>query len=338
MNPPADSGPELRRDPLSGEWVIVSPGRGYRPHSAAGPSPAQGSREEQAACPFCPGNESETPPALLTLPEAGSGEPWSVRVVPNRFPAVSPEGQGATGSEPLFRSKPARGFHEVIVETPRHDQEAPARRPAQVRLMIEAYRQRLAALMARPEIAYVVVFKNRGLAAGTSLDHPHSQVVALSQVPGEVRRRVQTARRHYRRTGRCLVCDLVAAERKDGRRLIFEADGFLAYAPFAAAAPYETLLVPLEHGAALTAASPATERGLATSLQSLLRKLDRTLDVPPFNLILRTAPKPWLTDPALHWYAQLVPRLSRAAGFELGSGVRINMVAPEAAARRLAAG
>ena len=137
---------------------------------------------------------------------------------------------------------------------------------------------------------------------------------------------------------RCLLCDLVAAERKDGRRLIFEEDGFVAYAPFAAAAPYETLLVPLEHRAALTAASPATERGLATSLQSLLTKLDLTLDEPPFNLIVRTAPKPWLTDAALHWYVQLVPRLSLTAGFELGSGVRINTVAPETAARTLVAG
>ena len=325
--------PELRRDPLSGDWVIVAPARGARPRSAPAAVVAPALDTAAAACPFCPGNEASTPASVLTLSEADGEGPWFVRVVPNLFPAVVPQTDVA-GSvrDGLFRAKPAAGVHEVVIETPLHDQELRARDSGQAYLTVLAYQLRLEALLTQRDIQHVAIFKNKGAEAGTSLAHPHSQIVGLNIVPPAVRLRVQTARAHRRSTGLCLICDLISREREAKARIVRDDDGFVAVEPYAAAAAGETLLLPEDHAPSFTAASKGQLERFAASLVSLLEALGRGFDDPPFNILLHTAPKRWLGDPALHWYLQLTPRLNRIAGFELGTGLRINPLAPEDAA------
>jgi UDPglucose--hexose-1-phosphate uridylyltransferase len=320
-------GPELRQDPLSNEWVIVAPGRARRPGEVAIPT---------TACPFCPGNEALTPPSLLLLQDEGAADAWFVRVVENLFPVVAGEGRHPrTFEDASFRSTQAVGAHEVVIETPHHDQEMALRGPAQLALSLRAYQDRLSTLMARDDIRYVVAFKNRGAEAGTSLPHPHSQIIGLARVPQSVRRRVQRARRHFRASGICLLCDLVQAERHKGGRVILDQDGFFAFAPFAQSVAGQILLVPLHHSPSLAAASEAEIAAMSRCLQLLLSKIDAALDRPPFNLILHEAPKPWRLDPALHWYWELIPRLTKLGGFELATGMSVNALSPEVFVRDL---
>jgi UDPglucose--hexose-1-phosphate uridylyltransferase len=320
-------GPELRQDLLSDEWVIVAPGRGRRPGEVAVPT---------TACSFCPGNEALTPPSLLLLQDEGAADAWFVRVVENLFPVAAGQGRHPpTFEDALFRSTQAVGAHEVVIETPHHDEEMAMRRPAQLALSLRAYQDRLSTLMARDDIRYVVAFKNRGAEAGTSLHHPHSQIIGLARVPQSVRRRVQRARRHFRASGICLLCDLVQAERHNGERVILDQDGFFAFAPFAQSVAAQILLVPLHHSPSLAAASAAEIAAMSRCLQLLLSKIDAALDRPPFNLILHEAPKPWRLDPALHWYLELIPRLTKLGGFELATGMSVNALAPEVFVRDL---
>ncbi len=228
----------------------------------------------------------------------------------------------------------ATGAHEVLIETPRHDLDLPDRDVEAVALMLEALHQRLEALQQRRGTRCVIAFRNHGHEAGTSLDHPHSQIVALDFVPPEVRRRVALQRRFYKRRGRCYVCSLIEDERRDGSRLVLESEGFVALTAYAGVAPGETLLLPLQHAASFTASREALSQQ-ATALHELTLRLRDAFDDPPYNLVLHSAPSRALNDPALHWFWQLTPRVTIEAGFELGTGVRVNPLSPEQAAAML---
>ena len=323
--PASEPGPVLRKDPLSQEWVIVAPARSNRPSLETGLV-----RE----CPFCPGNEALTPPSLLELRGQGPTAPWFVRVVENLFPIAARQQYRPAGTrDTLLRSIPAAGAHEVVIETPLHDQEMAAREPFELSLTLEAYRSRLAALMARDDIRHVFIFKNKGAEAGTSLAHPHSQIVALARVPDSVRRRFQVARRHFSTSGSCLLCAVVQEERKEEQRVVLDRDGFFAFAPFAQSVSGQILLVPLRHSPSFTTASPEEVAALSRCLKWLLTKVDAVLGQPAYNLILREPPKPWHVDPALHWYLEVVPRLTQFGGFELATGIPVSTLPPEAFVR-----
>jgi UDPglucose--hexose-1-phosphate uridylyltransferase len=334
-NTAAAPGPELRRDPLSGEQVIIAPGRLRRLLATRRTRAARAESERVADCPFCPGNEHQTPAPVLELAEPGSLHPWTVRVVPNLHPAISTQRPAPSGADDLLRGRAATGVHEVIVETPLHNQELLGRGLASTLLLLEAVQRRLKALDARPATRHVAVFKNMGVEAGASLEHPHSQIVALDFVPADVRRRLQTARRYHRANGGCLVCALVERERQAASRVVFESDGFIAFAPYASNSAGETLLIPRAHAASFTEATPDARERLGRSLIDLLRRARQAFDDPAYNLVLQTATSRWQPDAALHWYWQLKPRLTRLAGFELGTGLQINPMAPEEAASLL---
>ncbi|HEX5369796.1 MAG TPA: DUF4931 domain-containing protein [Dehalococcoidia bacterium] len=321
--------PELRRNSLTGEYVIVAPARGRRPHSQPLEREKHPVPRYDPDCPLCPGNESETPPPLLVLQGDEDGGEWSVRVVPNRYPVVAP-GHGGPGSTDGV----ATGAHEVLVETPRHDLDLPDRGVDSVAQMLEALHQRLQALEQRRGTQHVIAFKNRGREAGTSLDHPHSQIMALDFLPPVVRRRVALARRFYRRSGRCALCALIEDERRNGARLVFEMDGFIALTSFAGDSPGEALLVPLRHAASFSESYDMLPQH-SRALHELMTRNRDALDDPPYNLVLHGAPVRALDDPALHWFWQLSPRGTIAAGFELGTGVLVNPLPPEEAAAML---
>lgn len=329
---------EWRQDPLSGRWVIVAPERGRRPFEVKG-APCR--EHSVSTCPFCPGHEAWTPAETFAIRPHGpaNGPGWQVRVVPNKFPAV-----GHTTPLPpdgaLWRRAPATGAHEIVIESPEHDQQLVKMPLDQLERVLEAYRARLEAWLARAEVAYVQLFKNQGVAAGASLSHVHAQLIALSCLPPALAAELRRSAAHHRRRGRCLTCELVARELEEGVRIVQADEHFVALTPFAARLPFELWLLPRAHGADFSALGPARRAALAEALQALLRRLEAIVPDAPHNLALHTAPRP-AHDPsgraqaAYHWRLEVLPRLTVPGGFEWSSGVWINPLPPEAAAARL---
>jgi UDPglucose--hexose-1-phosphate uridylyltransferase len=326
--------PELRKDPVVGRWVIIATERARRPSDFA----TAAALPRSGPCPFCPGNEEDTPREILAgrAPgHAADGPGWTYRVVPNKFPALRIEGELDPEGEGLFDRMNGVGAHEVIIETPDHHASLARMSEDEVTDVLWAYRERLADLKKDPRFEYALIFKNHGEAAGASLEHPHSQLIATPIIPIMVREELVGAADYYRRKERCVWCDIVRQERRAQRRVIAERDGFVALAPFAPRFPCETWIVPTRHAAAYEESGLDELRGLAGSLGDFLRRMNRVLGDPAYNFMLHTAP---LDEPDLahfHWHLEIIPKLTRVAGFEWGSGFFINPVAPEAAAAAL---
>jgi len=337
--------PEIRHDPLLDRWVIIAPERAKRPQEMP---PAEPTAQAQP-CPFCEGNEKETPPELWARRDgrgAGPDSPgWTVRVVPNRFPALttsSPVRHEHTG---LLKSIQGVGAHEVIIESPGHEDGLADLPPSHLQSVLEAYRLRLRAAYQDNRLAYALVFKNHKGPAGASLYHPHSQLIATPVIPQNVRLKLETALKHNARTGTCLLCSLLHQERTSGTRVILEADGFIALAPFASRFPYEVMIAPVRHMPDFTDMRNEDLLSLAGLLKDILQRLKMALDDPPYNYFLSTAPNPAVLEQeewdaahlkaAGHWHLEILPRQRPPAGFEWGSGFHINPGIPEDAARHL---
>jgi UDPglucose--hexose-1-phosphate uridylyltransferase len=321
----------LRQDPTNRQWVVLAPRRGQRPHERlVMPRPTLSEHDE--ACAFCPGNEHQTPPEIDRLPRDG---PWAVRVVPNLFAALSGHGPATRTGPPLFRETPGIGSHEVIIESPRHDARLDTMDVEDVALVVRMWRTRYRALIERPDIRAVVVFKNFGALAGTSLVHPHSQVVATPVFLPRLLRRLDVATRYADENGGCVYDDLIAAERDAGLRIVTECAPFLAFAPFAAGTPFETWITPTEHQASFGDLEDEHLEDLACVVRDVLRAIRHGSGDPDFNLVVFSAPSDGPSDQTFHWHVKVLPRLTTPAGFELGSAMSINTLAPEDAAAAL---
>ncbi|MFL5735907.1 MAG: galactose-1-phosphate uridylyltransferase [Actinomycetota bacterium] len=321
----------LRLDRTTGSWAVLAPRRSARPHTALAmersPLP-----ERDPTCPFCPGNEEETPPEIARYPD---GARWNVRVVPNLFAALGSEtGNGHATTQGVFQEIPGAGSHEVIVESPRHDARLDELEEHDVVRVVETWRARTRDLTARPEIRGVVVFKNFGPLAGTSLVHTHSQIIATSVALPAIERRVDVATRFRDEQGGCVYETLLEEERARAVRVVDEADGFTVLAPFASASPYETWIVPREHRSAFADLGDDCVEQLARALIRSVRAIRRACDDPDYNLMIMSADGEDSSD-AFHWFVRIVPKLTTPAGFELASGMSINTVAPEDAAAAL---
>lgn len=321
---------ELRQDPCTRDWVVIAPERNLRPHTL---TPARQRTASGANCPFCPGHESETPHELWRL-EGADGQ-WRVRVVPNRFPVLEPGGKPQrTVSELGMVSMPGVGHHEVIVESPDHSADLADSDTAAVRGVLEAYRARYRALRSATN-GVILIFRNHGPSAGTSIAHPHSQIVATPVVPIQVRHRFEVAMAHYDDLGTCLYLDIMEREQRDGRRVILQTDDYLVFQPFAAAAPYETWIMPRWHQATFGDCTDAALDALAAVLPPVLRGLCNLLGDPDYNAIVHSAPVGDEQREYFIWHIRIVPRLSTPAGFELGSGMGVNATSPELTAAEL---
>jgi UDPglucose--hexose-1-phosphate uridylyltransferase len=326
--------PELRQDPATKEWVVIATERAKRPddfrrHASRSPQP-----EHDPHCPFCPGNEALTPPELVS--DVASGRRWQVRVIPNKFAALTPEGNTQrTMLESFFLKMDGVGHHEVVIETPVHNRFIPAMEESEVRAVLEAYRQRFLALKEDRRVKMILIFKNHGEAAGTSLVHPHSQIVATPVVPSYVRRKYEEAIRYYDATGRCLYSDILDAERSSGQRVIFQTEGFLVFQPFASHSPFETWIVPKRFHASFGQVGVDDVAELAAVLRNVLARLSAALNDPDYNFVLHSAPVDGEDEEYFLWHLEIIPRLTRIAGFEIGSGMRINIARPEDTARAL---
>ncbi len=329
--------PELRKDPVVGRWVIISSERAKRP-SDFQPEPVT---PRGGTCPFCPGNEAYTPPEILAgrppdSPSDSGG--WSYRVVPNKFPALRIEGELEPTGEGLFDRMNGVGAHEVIIETPNHDASLASLSVDEVADVLLAFRERAVDLKKDPRFQYILLFKNHGEAAGASLEHPHCQLIATPIIPIMVREELTGSANYYRRKERCVWCDILRQERRAGHRIILEREGFVVLAPFAPRFPCETWVLPTQHRAAFEESGVEEMRGLAAVLGDFLRRMNRVLHHPAYNFMLHTAP---LNEPSLtyfHWHLEIIPKLTRVAGFEWGSGFFINPVPPEDAATALREG
>lgn len=330
--------PEFRQNLATKEWIIIASERAKRPEEFTRlRPPAVELPVHDATCPFCPGAEGKTPPAVLTIPHGKSSEGWDVCVVPNKFPALVPDEHTAACSSsagPYLRRE-GIGHHEVVIETPLHNRDIPLQPLEHVEHIVAAYHARYLALSKCASTEMVVIFRNHGVRAGTSIIHPHSQIVASSIVPFLVRNRVSEAMRYYDAHGRCVFCDMLRYEHDDGRRIVLENEHFIAYTPYASSAPYEIVLQPKTHHSSFGTLESHEYADLAFVLQNLLARLWRLLDDPDYNYVIDTAPIHMTQVPFYHWALLIYPRLTTRAGFEIGSGIVINVVAPEEAARQL---
>ena len=326
--------PELRKDPITGRWVVVSTERQKRPMDFRFEKATAIGREH---CPFCPGREHVTPPEVLAYRHNGAanGPGWDLRVVPNKFPALRVEGTLDREGEGMFDRMSGIGAHEVIIETTDHDKGFASMSELEIERVLWAFRDRVLDLKNDIRFRYILLFKNHGAAAGATLEHGHSQLIALPIVPDFVREELDGAQRHYKDKERCVFCDIVRQEITAGRRLIHENADIVALAPYASRVPFETWLLPRSHGSRFEESPRHVFESLARMLKSVVARLDRALEHPPYNLIIHSAPFSEDAGAFFHWHVELMPRIARLAGFEWGSGFYINPTSPEEAAEVL---
>lgn len=324
---------EFRQNLATKEWVIIAPGRSSRPHDFRseqnnGPvSPAH-----RADCPFCLGNEYKTAIELLRIERDGE---WLMRAVENRFSALSSEASVERTQEGVFLKCGSYGHAEVIIESPKHNETLATMERSQVHDLLRLYRQRMAEISMMPNIAIVMLFRNWGEHAGTSLEHPHSQIIASPIIPPHIRDPFQKAALHYDSFGSCVYCDMVAEELRQKQRIVFENEYYVVFCPFASRTPYELRIYPKVHNASFFWSPKEEFTDLAEALHLAARAVSRLLGEPSCNMIVRTSPVGDEDVRYLHWYMVIVPRISTPAGFEMGSGIYINTAAPEECARSL---
>jgi UDPglucose--hexose-1-phosphate uridylyltransferase len=325
--------PELRKDPIVGRWVIIATERGKRQETPKSePLPA-------GPCPFCAGNEQDTPHEILAYRDRSSRadeKGWRVRVVPNKYPALQIEGDLQKRGDGIYDRMNGVGAHEVILECPHHEVSMGNLTEENIREVLWVYRDRLVDLKKDPRFVYGMVFKNVGAAAGASLEHSHSQLIVTPIVPVSVWEEMNGALEFFNYRGRCIYCDIAHQELGMARRVVLDTPNFLSVCPYASRFPFETWILPKHHNSHFENIQKNEVDELGTVLKTVLLKLEKALDRPAYNYIIHTSPFDTQIVPHYHWHMEIIPRLTRVAGFEWGTGFYINPVPPEQAAKVLA--
>jgi UDPglucose--hexose-1-phosphate uridylyltransferase len=323
--------PELRKDPIVGRWVIIATDRAKRPVA----SRIEAMASAGAFCPFCEGHEGNTPPEILAYRDRNSGRNergWRVRVVPNKFPALQIEGGLNKRGEGIYDRMNGVGAHEVIIECPFHEMTMANLAEENIREVLWVYRDRLVDLKKDPRLVYGMVFKNVGAAAGASLEHTHSQLIVTPIVPINVWEEMSGAMEFFNYRGRCIFCDMIHQELTTEKRVVLDTPNFVAFAPYASRFPFETWILPKNHNSHFENIQKNEVDELGTVMKTILMKLETALDRPAYNYIIHTSPFDTQSLPHYHWHIEVIPRLTRVAGFEWGTGFYINPVPPEQAA------
>jgi UDPglucose--hexose-1-phosphate uridylyltransferase len=336
---------ELRKDLVNGRWVIIATERSKRPDDFRPRGGGTPTEEPVGFCPFCEGSEGKTPPevfALRALGTAPDSPGWTVRVVPNKFPALTRGTPPPKAAEGIFQWMEGVGVHEVVIENPQHGLELSDLPVAHVRDVLGVYQQRIRTIECELHYQYVQLFKNKGKEAGASLSHPHTQIVATPIIPKRVKEEIYGADRLFRSLKECAFCRILREEEAAGKRLVFRNGHFAVIAPFASRFPFEMVVYPLRHSPFFTDVREDELLSLAETLKHVLTRLKTTVGDPPYNMVLHQAPNPALSlqgwpdiDKKYHWHMGIFPILTKVAGFEWGTGVYINPVPPETAAQFL---
>jgi len=317
-----------------GRWVIIATDRSKRPSDFirnSVPTP------ESAICPFDYGNEHKTPPEILAYRNSGARDQpgWRVRVVPNKFPVLGIEGELNRQGEGMYDKMNGIGAHEVIIETPQHAMTLGEMPEHQIEEVLWAFKDRVNDLKRDRRFRYIILFKNHGEAAGASLEHPHCQLIALPVIPKRVKEEVEGAKLFYEMKERCIFCDIIRQETTARTRLVTETERFAVLEPYAPRFPFETWILPKQHRSHFEDADASTLKDMAFVLRSTMRKLEKVLERPAYNFIVNSAP---VQEPELdhyHWHLDIIPKLTKVAGFEWGTGFYINPTPPEESARFL---
>lgn len=324
--------PELRLNLITREWVIISTERAKRPHDFRSQRDKKHVPEHDNTCPFCTGNEEKTPPEIYRIPNDGQ---WKIRVTENKFSALSPDIERVRHNNGLKHLVTGAGRHEVIIESPQHNT-TPALMPVEdVADIIRAYKSRFNNIYSDPRVEHVILFKNHGQRAGTSIEHPHSQIVGTPVTPLQVRNRIDEMTRYVDNTGQCLMCATIKDELSESSRIILNTEHFITFIPYAALSPFHTWIFPKKHKACFGQITDEEIADLAYNLKTILLRYYAGLDDPDYNYVIRSESPKESDSENFHWYLGIVPRVIQVAGFELGSGMYINTALPEESAEFL---
>lgn len=325
---------QLRRDPIVGRWVIVFTDKPRLP----GDFGVEPEHDKKGPCPFCYGHETMTPPEIQAHRE-GVTQPnspgWSTRVVPNKYPALRIEGRLNRRGVGIFDMSDGIGAHEVIIEAPDHRKNLAELLDHEVEKVIWAYRDRSVDLQGDKRFRYIMIFKNHGYSAGASLSHSHSQLIALPMIPKNVHEELNGAHTYYEYRERCIFCDMITQEKEDHQRLIAENSRYLAFSPFASRFPFEVWILPKEHHSDFSLIRTEDVIELARILKDVLLRIKKVFNNPSYNFIIHTAPIEQSEREDYHWHIEIMPKLTRIAGFEWATGFYINPTPPEIAAKYL---
>jgi UDPglucose--hexose-1-phosphate uridylyltransferase len=323
--------PELRKDPIHGRWVIISTERGRRPSDFV----LEERKSIGGFCPLCEGNEDRTPPEVFAFRDNGTppnSPGWTLRVVPNKFPALRIEGELNREGEGIYDKMNGIGAHEVVIETPHHHEILTTLPLKAVENVLRAYRERIIDLRRDQRLRFILVFKNYGVAAGASLEHSHSQIIALPIIPRRVSEEIEGSKNYFQYKDRCVFCDIIRQELRKRSRVINENKSFLSIAPFASRFPFETWILPKTHHPSFEYMESSQYELAAQILSDTLQRIYQVLDDPPYNYIIHTSSLPEVDRDHYHWHFEIIPKLTKVAGFEWGTGFYINPTPPEEAA------
>lgn len=331
--------PEMRQDAVTGRWVIIATERARRPEKPEVDKNSDKLPKHKKECFFCWGNEHTTPPEVYSVRVDGSdpdSSGWLLRVVENKFAAVN-LGQGFEIEEiaPLYNRGYATGKAEVIIETHYHSKCQSEQSLIELKRLLKCYVDRYQTLLEEKELKYILLFRNCGAVAGASLEHPHSQIIAIPVVPPSVQEELEGSKKYYTKNKSCIYCDQLEKELEDGSRIIYENDHFVSLAPYASRTPFETLIIPKFHSARFESIDSRQLNSLASLWKATFHKLDAGLANPPYNYFIHTAPTQQNVDQHYHWHVEIIPKLTVVAGFELGTGMFINITIPEECAEFL---
>ncbi len=333
---------QLRHDPVAKRWVIIGTERSRRPSDYTfAPEP----KHDGKFCPFCSGNEDKTPGEIASIRAPGSepnGPGWEARVIPNKYPALTIEGDPERRAVGMYDRMRGIGAHEVIVESPVHGLHMGDMDVAHLDKLMVLYQERLLDLRRDPRFKYVLIFKNHGAVAGATVDHPHTQLIATPVTPRAIQMELESARQHYHAKERCIYCDMLTQEIDTGDRIVSLDEHFAVFAPYASRFPFEAMVIPRRHCHSFAEEPRSNLLALAHCLKDLMSRLKTVLRDPPYNFVFHTAPNTetlvrrrnyWDTLPVdFHWHIEILPRLTKTAGFEWGSGFYLNPTSPEEAA------
>ena len=327
--------PELRKDPIIGRWIIISTERGKRPTDFM----VEKSESRGGFCPLCPGNENTTPSEVLSYSSTEGHQAnkpgWELRVVPNKYPALIIEGNLNKEGDGIYDRMNGIGAHEVIIESPDHNESFANLPPERMIQVFQAYRDRLQDLAQDPRFQYVMIFKNFGAAAGASLEHSHSQLIALPILPRMINSELEGSLSYYKYKERCIFCDIIRQETHQNLRLIAENALFIAIVPYAPRSPFEMWILPKRHASSYLSMDNDHLNALTTIFSECMRRLNNCIPNVPYNFVLHGAPLRSQPLDHYHWHFEIMPKLTTIAGFEWGSGFYINPISPEEAAKFL---
>ncbi|UCD55163.1 MAG: galactose-1-phosphate uridylyltransferase [Candidatus Omnitrophota bacterium] len=326
---------QLRRDPITGRWIIVNYEKVVEPEEFSFERAVKSNNTKK--CPFCPGNEHMTPPEIVAHRNIGAPNTpgWTIRVVPNKYPALEIKGDLNKQGIGVFDRMNGIGAHEVIVDIPHHMRDVADISDEQAEEIIWSYISRNTDLRKDKRFKYILIFRNYGKSAGASLEHPHSQLIALPIVPKRVNEELNSSLEYYNYKDRCVFCDILVQELSDKERIVEENDFFISFCPFVSRFPYEMWIMPKRHESHFTSLQKEEVKPLGTILRNSMKKLKKLLNNPPYNYIIHTSPINGFEKEYYHWHIEIMPKLVNVAGFEWGSGFYVNPIPPEVAARNL---